>query len=616
MYRLGIGFEDIAPDNRIKMKDLRADILISSQILSIEWERIIFKIKIKLHFKEGYTPKKKLDFYLVTHYFRSNAKFKVEEEKDGVYELSLNITNPGYCSCLPKAAYSIFICEGDKILSEPKVLPEVAKELMDKSRSFFHSNKSRAYNVELSIKEDLDELYLLFRVLNAKDAGVKLFTAEDPNLSLVEPFSVLKTMGKRIGKIIPKKLKFSKNRLVRGTYKFLSAHNLKKKKARKTILFMSEQRYQIGANLQSVHDRLIERGLDKDFEILVSARDSVSDKGKLGKKSWIEFVKKLAKADIVFIDDHVPVFDWLLLRPEVKLIQLWHAGAGFKSSGYSRWGNTGCPATMSCHRQYDFGIAGSSKIGIFFSEVFGINDSQILPTGMPRMDEYLDETYRKKTVERLYSDYPYLKGKKVILFAPTYRGKNNADAMYPYELIDFERLYQFCKDEYVVLFKMHPWVVAPVPIEEKHNDRFFDFNTFPNINDLFYITDLLITDYSSNIFEYSLMRKPMLFFAFDKIQYSYSRGFHRDYEESTPGKIVETFDELMEALEKKDFQFEKVEEYVEEHFDYIDSHASDRVIDWFVLEQMPDKFKEKIRLQDEENERVKRLDFSVLRPEE
>lgn len=608
MYRLGVDFKDVSPEKRIQMKDLRDRKFFDSQIISIEWERIIVRIKIRIQFKEGYLPKKGLDFFLVTQYFRSNAKFKVEAIHDGIYELSLNITNPGYCSCLPEAAYSILICEENNILSEPHVSPEVAKELMDKSRSFFHSNKSRAYNIELSIKEDVEELYLLLRILNARQAGVQKFTAPDINSLDVKTPSFVQKIEKKFG--------INSNRMIRGLYKYLSAENLKKKKEKKTILFMTEQRYQLGANLQSVLDRLKERGMEKEYEIITSARDSVTDKEKLGKKSWIKFIKKIAKADIIFIDDHVPAFDFILLRPEVKLIQLWHAGAGFKSSGYSRWGNTGCPATMSCHRQYDFGIAGSSKIGIFFSEVFGINDSQILPTGMPRMDEYLDETYRKKTVERLYSDYPYLKGKKVILFAPTYRGKNNADAMYPYELIDFERLYQFCKDEYVVLFKMHPWVVAPVPIEEKHNDRFFDFNTFPNINDLFYITDLLITDYSSNIFEYSLMRKPMLFFAFDKIQYSYSRGFHRDYEESTPGRIVETFDELMEALEKKDFQFEKVEEYVEEHFDYIDSHASDRVIDWFVLEQMPDKFKEKIRLQDEENERVKRLDFSVLRPEE
>ena len=180
---------------------------------------------------------------------------------------------------------------------------------------------------------------------------------------------------------------------------------------------------------------------------------------------------------------------------------------------------------------------------------------------MPRMDEYLDENNRRTVTEKLYESYPMCKGKKVMLFAPTYRGKNRKTAHYPYSLLDFKRLYELCGDEWVVLFKMHPWVHDGVPIPEEYQDKFLDVGTYPNINDLFYITDLLITDYSSNIFEYSLMRKPMMFFAFDKVQYSFSRGFHRDYEESAPGKICYTFDELMDAFAAQDFEYEKVEEY-------------------------------------------------------
>lgn len=159
---------------------------------------------------------------------------------------------------------------------------------------------------------------------------------------------------------------------------------------------------------------------------------------------------------------------------------------------------------------------------------------------------------------------------------------------------------------------MHPWVSAPVPLEERFQDRFVDANTYPNINDLFYITDLLITDYSSNIFEYSLMRRPMLFFAFDKIQYSFSRGFHRDYELSAPGKVCYTFEELLTALEEKDFEYEKVEEYVAHHFDHIDSNSSDRVIDWTLLDQIPEDLRLAIEAKKKQVESLPFLDFTVL----
>ena len=120
---------------------------------------------------------------------------------------------------------------------------------------------------------------------------------------------------------------------------------------------------------------------------------------------------------------------------------------------------------------------------------------------------------------------------------------------------------------------------------------------------------MLITDYSSNIFEYSLMRKPMMFFAYDKVQYSLSRGFHRDYEESAPGKVCYTFAELLEAFRNRDFEYEKVEEYVEHHFDYIDSNASDRVIDWLILGNIPKDLQADIDRVRQKNERRKSLDF-------
>ncbi len=228
---------------------------------------------------------------------------------------------------------------------------------------------------------------------------------------------------------------------------------------------------------------------------------------------------------------------------------------------------------------------------------------------MPRIDEFLDEEYRKEKTEMLYKSFPVCKNKKVILFAPTYRGKNKKNAYYPYNIIDFDKLYEACGNEYVILFKVHPWISEPVPLQKKHADKFIDVAEYSNINDLFYITDLLITDYSSSIFEYSLMNKPMLFFAYDEIQYSFSRGFHRDYKHSAPGKIVYTFDELIYAINEKDFEFEKVKQYVEFHFDYVDSNSSDRVIDWLILGNMPEYLQKRINDKNAEVKRTANLAF-------
>jgi len=577
------------------MKNCLEEQRVKATIIGMEWERVTVHMEVQLEVTDEQIEKDSLIYYAVNGLYKAKAMFKVAFLEDNRVKLSMNITNPGDCQCLRMGTYSILVCDKKRILAKCMVDPSIVPFMEEYSRSFLHNNRGKAFVVSFSVAEDEDELPLVMYSMDATKSSVNLQTnREIVKEALEEPRILIK---KNMGRI---------------RWKFLYHRYVKKyRKVKKTIMFMTEQSKTLGGNLQAVYDRMVERGLDKEYTILTSARPASYETQT--RKSTKQLIKKMAQCSMIFIDDHAPIFDWLELNPRTKLIQLWHAGAGFKSSGYSRWGHLGCPAPVSCHRQYKYGIAGSRNIGKFFSEVFGINDEQILPTGMPRMDEYLDKEYRVKKTEELYQQYPICKGKKVILFAPTYRGKNRANAYYPYERIDFKRLYDFCSDEYVVLFKMHPWVAFPVPIEESMKDRFADVNTFPNINDLFYITDLLITDYSSNIFEYSLMRKPMLFYAFDKIQYSFSRGFHRDYEEAAPGKICYDFEDLMQALEQKDFEYEKVEEYVEKHFDYIDSGASDRVIDWILLGNVPQDIKAEINKNAKAIKRMRKLDFSELK---
>ena len=89
-----------------------------------------------------------------------------------------------------------------------------------------------------------------------------------------------------------------------------------------------------------------------------------------------------------------------------------------------------------------------------------------------------------------------------------------------------------------------------------------------------------------------------------------------DHEESAPGKVCHTFDEVMTALENDDFDYEKVEEYVDVHFDYIDSGASDRVIDWIVLGNIPEDLQANIKAVEDGVELLHHLDFSSLTPRE
>ncbi len=546
-------------------------------IKNIEWDRIWISF-----FIEGLDE--------TSNVFISNSKRTYSfslKKGDAPDEYKLNITNPGDCKMLPTEIYELFY---NSIDQEPPGAsyninwnnPSIEVKTLSKQFIYFHNE--RAYRIEFTDKN-----------------GFK-FKASDVQL---------KGQGtvKNLLSIIRRTKNNTAKTILRAIYNFdyiLFHRKLRGKDIHKIkdprILLMSDQSEEMGSNMVALKNALIREGLNpkEALRAITTKHYSILH--------WMKTLKKIAWADYIFLDDHSQTTDWLTIKGAV-ITQLWHAGAGFKSTGYSRFGMPASPAPKSGHRQYTYGISGSKKIRHFFSEVWGINDEMVLPTGMPRLDEYLDENYIEETANRLLNNYPLLckpsfdsaksvsttseswkdrKRDNIILFAPTYRGENKKHAFYPYDKLDLDRLYKLCEEtDSVIIFKMHPFVEKQVPIPEEYKDRMLDLVKYPNINDLFYITDLLITDYSSNIYEFSLMRKPILFYAFDIDEYTKTRGFHRDYRTNVPGKIVETFDDMIQAIEKKDFEYEKVEEYIDNNFEFTDTHACDRIIDWIIRGNLP-----------------------------
>ena len=204
---------------------------------------------------------------------------------------------------------------------------------------------------------------------------------------------------------------------------------------------------------------------------------------------------------------------------------------------------------------------------------------------MARLDDFLDQEKIMQFKKDFYQEYPKLRNKKIILFAPTFRGTGQKEAYYDYDMLDLKQIYDFCGDEYVFLAKVHPFVTEKIQIPEKYQDRILDFAEYPNINDLYYVTDVLITDYSSNYYEYALLKKPVLFYTYDREKYELLRGVHRSVKEHAPGKICDNFEELMKALYEKDYEYEKIEKFVEDNFGEYDGRACDRIIDQILLKK-------------------------------
>ena len=200
------------------------------------------------------------------------------------------------------------------------------------------------------------------------------------------------------------------------------------------------------------------------------------------------------------------------------------------------------------------------------------------------MDNYLDEERINAYKMKFYQDFPELKGRKIIMFAPTYRGNTQSDAYYPYDKIDMDGIAKLCEQDYAFIFKMHPFIQEKVDIPVAYATYVKDLSQYGDINDMFYITDILITDFSSNIYEFALHKKPIIFYAFDKDYYQLRRGVHRSLDDAC-GKVCTTFDEVLSTIRNKTFEMEKLAAFIEECFDTHEKLSSDIVIDSILLHE-------------------------------
>lgn len=533
-------------------------------IAAISWERVHLTLVVAVSDFTG--DPNALRFVIVDN----EREFPVNSRQisDEQFSLEINVTNFESRRQVPNGTWRIIAVNGEERLPAATFDLTQTERLDADSRTFIYDRNRSAYVIAFGISDDDESPEFLMRTY-------QLFRGAGPAKSVVK-----KPLGKRIAlRVLPRA---RRRTIANQLYRFARRVNPPRGNR---ILFASEMRTKMGGNLVRVHDRMVERGLDKKYNFRYSFRIPTT----ANRWNTIRLVYLLATSDIVLMDDYFGLLAQLGISPDTKLIQLWHAGSGFKSVGYSRFGRYGSPKLSNAHRKYTYVITGSKQLAHVYAEAFGIEESAVVPTGLPRIDTFLDEERTKKVVADFHAANPELKGKKIVLFAPTFRGKSIGDAHYPYDRIDFAKLHEVCGDKYVVLFRMHHFISEKVPIPEQYRDRLLDFASFPDTNDLLHVTDVLVTDYSSVIYEYTLLDKPILFYAYDKDTYSVVRGFHRDYDSVAPGKICTTFDELLKALQDEDFDLSKIAQFRKENFDFVDTNSADRVIDWLVVGDPSDR---------------------------
>ena len=350
------------------------------------------------------------------------------------------------------------------------------------------------------------------------------------------------------------------------------------------MLFTSRLISEMSGNLKVIHDRLVERGLDRDHHLVTMLKPGITERWSFTDR--LRLARALASADVILIDDSFPPLNWVRLHEDVRIIQLWHAAGAFKTVGYSRAGKPGDLNPFgTVHKDYTAAIVSSDFDVPFYAEAFGIPESRVIPTGIPRVDRYFDDAdarsrHRRGTRglpgSRRADDHPVRPdvprrddpGRLVrpraarLPGAPRARGRARRGRHHQDASV---------RD-------------GPAGHPTEFADRLLDGSRSSiDVNDLLFAVDLLITDYSSIVFEYSTQGRPMLFFAYDLDEYVATRDFYVPFETFVPGRIVRTFADMLDAIRHDDYEADKVAAFAARHFDHHDSGSADRVIDQLIV---------------------------------
>ena len=296
----------------------------------------------------------------------------------------------------------------------------------------------------------------------------------------------------------------------------------------------------------------------------------------------------LATARLFIVDDYF--FPIYVVRPRdgTTIVQTWHASGAFKQFGYSVLDKSfgadeALTDRVAIHSHYDVCLVSSASVAPHYAEAFRLPiDRFVSRLGIPRTDVLFGEERIARLVAGIRARFAIPDDRRVILYAPTFRGDSVADATAS-DGLDLRRLREVLGEDHVVLVRLHPFIRARAALDPALAGFAIDVSDHPDINELLLVADLLITDYSSVIYEFSLLGRPMVFFAPDREAYERERGFYFDYVSGVPGPVFETTDPLAQHVRAEAFDLGRVEAFRAVSFDVADGKSTTRFVEEIVL---------------------------------
>ncbi|MFF3289548.1 CDP-glycerol glycerophosphotransferase family protein [Streptomyces sp. NPDC003023] len=361
---------------------------------------------------------------------------------------------------------------------------------------------------------------------------------------------------------------------------------------KRTVVFESHLGKQYSDSPRAIYEEMVARGLD--FEAIWSYAGSPKDFPKdatLVRRWSLPYLKALARAEFWVDNQSYPLK--LVKRPETTYIQTWH-GSALKKMGFDQPSQKALPRQQQEAQQrtldrFDHFLVRSEHDVRTLAKAFRLKEKTLLRVGYPRNDVLVrardaEAAAGSRARGPLAEELGIPADKTVLLYAPTFRttGRGRHSR---FELpFDVDRFAEEFGDRYVLLVRAHylNHVVLPPTVRGK----VINVSTYQDVTPLMELADALVTDYSSVMFDYAVLDRPMLFFTYDYDAYVHEgRGTYFDLLEHAPGPVFRTEDEFHDALRSLEAQTPKYAEarrrFVAEFGEYDLGTASQSIVDQF-----------------------------------
>lgn len=229
--------------------------------------------------------------------------------------------------------------------------------------------------------------------------------------------------------------------------------------------------------------------------------------------------------------------------------------------------------------RYNYMISPNRFCTEVFQSAFQIDRDRLIETGYPRNDRLVNATAEDAAQIRRQLGIP--QDKKVVLYAPTWRDDQYVAKGYTFHLeADFRKWKRLLGEDHVVVFKPHYLIINEQADDPQLEGFLYSIGADQDISSLYLIADVLVTDYSSVFYDYSVLKRPIYFYMYDIESYREElRGFYIDIYKDLPGKIYEEEEAMLKDIAAGIYDEARLEEFHAYFNEHEDGQASKRVID-------------------------------------